>query len=167
MEKLVTIERFILDNQPEHAGGEFTNLLYDIALSAKVIAAKTTRAGLVDILGQAGTINVQGEDQQKLDVYADQVVFRLNDHTGRLCVMASEEHEDILGHRPRSLSFLSSVIPKPVKGILGRQSQAFIGVREAVNNEQAVDRLPHLTPNFLVPAGLAGNYRPDAMEELR
>lgn len=96
MDKLVTIERFILDNQPEYAVGDFTNLLYDIALSAKAIAVKTTRAGLVDILGQAGTTNVQGEDQQKLDVYADQVVFKLNDHTGRLCVMASEEHEEIL-----------------------------------------------------------------------
>jgi fructose-1,6-bisphosphatase I len=96
VEKLVTIERFILDNQPDYAVGNFTNLLYDIALSAKAIAVKTTRAGLVDILGQSGTINVQGEDQQKLDVYADQVVFRMNDHTGRLCVMASEEHEGIL-----------------------------------------------------------------------
>ena len=76
MDKLVTIERFILDNQPEYAGGDFTNLLYDIALSAKAIAVKTTRAGLVDILGQAGTRNVQGEDQQKLDVYADRVVFQ-------------------------------------------------------------------------------------------
>jgi fructose-1,6-bisphosphatase I len=96
VEKLVTIERFILDNQPEYAVGDFTNLLYDIALSAKAIAVKTTRAGLVDILGQAGTRNVQGEEQQKLDVYADQIVFRMNDHTGRLCVMASEEHKEIL-----------------------------------------------------------------------
>lgn len=96
MEKLITIERFILDKQPEYAGGDFTNLLYDIALSAKVIAAKTTRAGLVDILGDTGTTNVQGEDQQKLDVYADQVVYRMCDHTGRLCVMASEEHEGIV-----------------------------------------------------------------------
>jgi fructose-1,6-bisphosphatase I len=101
VEKLITIERFILDNQPEYAAGDFTNLLYDIALSAKVIAAKTTRAGLVDILGQAGTTNIQGEDQQKLDVYADQMIFRMNDHTGRLCVMASEEHEGILPIPPQ------------------------------------------------------------------
>jgi fructose-1,6-bisphosphatase I len=96
MERIVTIERFILDHQPETAVGDFTNLLYDIALAAKVIAHKTTRAGLVDILGQAGATNVQGEAQQKLDVYADQVIMRLCDHTGRLCVMASEEHENII-----------------------------------------------------------------------
>ena len=96
MEKLVTIERFILDNQPETAGGEFTNLLYDIALAAKAISAKTLRAGLVSILGQTGGTNVQGEAQQKLDVYADQVIVSLCNHAGRLCVMASEEHDGII-----------------------------------------------------------------------
>ncbi len=96
MEKIVTIERFILDNQPEYAAGDFTALLYDIALAAKAIAAKTLRAGLLDILGQTGSTNIQGEQQQKLDIYADQVIAKLCDHTGRLCVMASEEHEEII-----------------------------------------------------------------------
>lgn len=96
MERIVTIERFILDNQPEYAAGDFTALLYDIALAAKAIAAKTLRAGLVDILGQAGSTNIQGEKQQKLDIYADQIIAKLCDHTGRLCVMASEEHEEII-----------------------------------------------------------------------
>lgn len=101
MENIITIERFILDNQPEYAVGEFTNLLYDIALAAKAIAANTLRAGLTDILGLAGATNIQGEKQQKLDVYADQIIIRLCDHTGRLCVMASEEHEDIIPIPPK------------------------------------------------------------------
>jgi fructose-1,6-bisphosphatase I len=96
MENLVTIERFILDNQPQDAHGDFTYLLYDIALAAKVISAKANLAGLVDILGRAGSSNIQGEQQQKLDIYADQVIRSLCDHTGRLCVMASEEHENII-----------------------------------------------------------------------
>lgn len=96
MSKIFTIERFILDHQPDYARGEFTNLLYDIALAAKVIAHKTNRAGLVDILGRAGAVNIQGEIQQKLDVYADDIIFRVCDHTGRLCVMASEEREEII-----------------------------------------------------------------------
>lgn len=96
MSKIFTIERFILDHQPDYARGEFTNLLYDIALAAKIIAHKTNRAGLVDILGRAGTVNIQGEVQQKLDLYADDIIFRICDHTGRLCVMASEEQEDII-----------------------------------------------------------------------
>lgn len=95
-DKVLTIERFILDNQPDYARGEFTNLLYDIALTAKIISHKTNRAGLTDILGEAGAVNIQGEDQQKLDVYADDVMFRMCDHTGRLCAMASEEREEMI-----------------------------------------------------------------------
>ncbi|MFN2206736.1 MAG: class 1 fructose-bisphosphatase, partial [Candidatus Promineifilaceae bacterium] len=91
-----TIERFILENQPDYARGEFTNLLYDIALAAKLIAIKTNRAGLVNILGEVGEDNVQGEKQQKLDVYADDIIFRMCDHTGRLCAMASEEREGLI-----------------------------------------------------------------------
>lgn len=67
MSTVTTIERFILDHQPEYARGELTNLLYDIALAAKIIAHKTNRAGLIDIVGEAGQMNVQGESQQKLD----------------------------------------------------------------------------------------------------
>ncbi len=100
MTKIQTIERFIFDQQPETAHGEFTNLLYDIALAAKLIAHKTNRAGLLDILGRAGDVNIQGEEQQKLDVFADEMIVHICDHTGRLCVMASEEREEII-HIPK------------------------------------------------------------------
>lgn len=97
--KIVTIERHILDTQqrmqPE-ATGVLTQLLYDIALAAKIIARETTLAGLVDIAGESGSSNIHGERQQKLDVYADRVIFQMNDHTGRLCMMASEESPEIL-----------------------------------------------------------------------
>ena len=96
MSTVTTIERFILDQQPEYARGELTNLLYDIALAAKIIAHKTNLAGLIDILGEAGQMNVQGESQQKLDIYAHDIVRQLCDHTGRLCLMVSEESEDVL-----------------------------------------------------------------------
>ncbi len=96
MTAIHTIERFIFDEQPDTAHGDFTNLLYDIALAAKLIAYKTNRAGLVDILGRVGATNIQGEVQQKLDVFADEMIVRICDHTGRLCAMASEEREDII-----------------------------------------------------------------------
>ena len=96
MSKIVTIERFIFDYQPDYARGEFTNLLYDIALAAKVIAHKTNRAGLTDILGRAGATNIQGEQKKKLDVFADDIIFRICDHTGRLCAMASEERDEFM-----------------------------------------------------------------------
>jgi fructose-1,6-bisphosphatase I len=96
--KLVTIERHILEQQKHYpqATGTLTGLLYDIALSAKLIARETDRAGLVDIAGAVGTVNSSGEVQQKLDVFADQTIFRMNDHTGRLCAMASEEQDSII-----------------------------------------------------------------------
>ena len=96
MSTVTTIERFILDQQPEYARGELTNLLYDIALAAKIIAHKTNRAGLIDILGEVGQVNVQGESQQKLDIYAHNIMRQLCDHTGRLCLMVSEEVEDVI-----------------------------------------------------------------------
>jgi fructose-1,6-bisphosphatase I len=97
-DKITTIERHILDEQRNYpeATGALTNLLYDIALAGKVIASKTTRAGLVEILGRAGATNIQGEDVMKLDQLADRTMISLNDHTGRVAVMASEEHPDII-----------------------------------------------------------------------
>lgn len=96
--KIITIERHILDEQHVHpeATGVLTQLLYDIALAGKVIASRTTRAGLAEILGRANEINVQGEEVQILDRFADQTLIRLNDHTGRLAAMASEEHAEII-----------------------------------------------------------------------
>lgn len=96
--QISTIERVILDEQYTHpeATGVLTSLLYDLALAGKVIASKTTRAGLAEILGRTHEINVQGEEVKKLDRFADQTMIRLNDHTGRIAVMVSEEHPDIL-----------------------------------------------------------------------
>ncbi len=93
--QIVTIDRYILDQQlrqPE-ASGDLSGLLYDIALTGKMIGREVSKAGLVDILGQTGTINVQGEEVQKLDDYANECFIKNFDHTGRLCVMASEEED--------------------------------------------------------------------------
>jgi fructose-1,6-bisphosphatase I len=97
-ERIVTIERHIIEQQKSYpeATGVFSSLLYDIALAAKIIARETTRAGLVEILGLAGKVNVQDEQQMKLDVFADQTMVRMNSYAGRLAVMASEEREGII-----------------------------------------------------------------------
>jgi len=94
----ITIERHILHAQSAFpdASGTLTQLLYDIALAGKLIASRTTRAGLADIIGAAGCENVQGEEVQKLDIYAHNTIYKLTDHTGRLALMASEEEESII-----------------------------------------------------------------------
>ena len=95
---VVTIERFIIEQERlhPHATGELSGILYDLALAAKMIANKVRSAGLADIIGSAGTENIQGETQQKLDVLANEIIIKAMDHGGRLCGMASEEEPDII-----------------------------------------------------------------------
>jgi len=93
---VVTISRFLIEQErkfPE-ATGAFTSILHDIALAAKIISKQVNMAGLVDILGRAGTENVHGEQVQKLDVFANDVLYKALDHTGHIAVLASEESED-------------------------------------------------------------------------
>ena len=94
----VTLSQFIQQEERAHpeATGEFTNLLTDIALAAKMISREVVRAGLVDILGYTGSENVHGEKVQKLDRFAHEVIYRVLGTTGQLAVLASEEDEDIV-----------------------------------------------------------------------
>jgi fructose-1,6-bisphosphatase I len=95
---VVTISRFLVDQQRLHpeATGAFTSLLHDIALAAKLISREVTKAGLVDILGGTNEHNVHGEEQQKLDVFANKVMIRALDHTGLVACMASEESDGLI-----------------------------------------------------------------------
>ena len=83
--KLITIERHISETQRQfpQATGEFSALLNDIALAAKIIGREVNKAGLVDVLGFTGSTNIHGEDVQKLDEYADSIIFKALYHTGR------------------------------------------------------------------------------------
>lgn len=93
-----TLDRHILERQrrtPE-ATGDFTGLFQSIALAGRMIASRVHKAGLSDVLGRAGGQNVQGETVQKLDVLANQILVRCVEAGGHVCVMASEENEDII-----------------------------------------------------------------------
>lgn len=94
---VITIGRHILDQERQYpeATGALSDILYNMALAAKLIAREVSKAGLVDILGLTGDTNVHGEQVKKLDEFADDVIFNAFDHTGLLCCMASEETEDI------------------------------------------------------------------------
>ena len=95
---VVTIERYIIEQERLHpeATGALSGILQDLALAAKMIASKVRLAGLVDVLGEHGTDNVQGEAQKKLDVISNDIIVKAMDHGGRLCAMASEEEEGII-----------------------------------------------------------------------
>src|SRR5258705_9708793 len=96
--RAVTLSQFILQQgriNPS-ATGEFTSLLHDIQLAAKMINREVIRAGLTDVLGYTGEQNVHGERVQKLDLFAHQTISRVLGSTGQLAVMASEEDENII-----------------------------------------------------------------------
>lgn len=96
--KGITVSRQIMDDQLLHpeATGELTGLLNDLVVAGKIISAEVNMAGLADILGQSGRTNIQGEDVQKLDVFANQTIKRRMEQCGHVCVMASEEDDDII-----------------------------------------------------------------------
>ena len=98
METVITLNQFIIAQQQEFplAKGEFSHLLFHIAIAAKKVNREVNKAGLVDILGSSGVDNVQGEEQQKLDAYANAVFLSELRASGECCGVASEENEDVV-----------------------------------------------------------------------
>ncbi|MFB3104191.1 MAG: class 1 fructose-1,6-bisphosphatase, partial [Pseudomonadales bacterium] len=95
---IITVQQHILQEQKRFPGasGEFSWLLSGITMATKLIQAKVRRAGLSDILGEQGNVNVQGEVQQKLDVYSNEVLIHCLSARESIGVLASEENEQPL-----------------------------------------------------------------------
>lgn len=98
MKNFMTLGQFIIERQADfpYAKGELSRLLRDIGIAAKIVNREVNKAGLMDILGNAGNTNVQGESQQKLDVYANEQFISALKCGGECCIVASEENEDII-----------------------------------------------------------------------
>lgn len=99
MSKVVTLQEFIMEKQADfpYASGELSRLLYDIVFASKVVSRDVRKAGLVDhILGAQGNTNVQGEEQQKLDVVADEQFIQVFKKGAEVCGIASEENDDFV-----------------------------------------------------------------------
>ncbi len=96
--KGITVSRQIMDSQMLHpeATGELTGLLNELIVAGKIISAEVNMAGLADVLGQSGKTNIQGEEVQKLDVFANKTIKRRMEQCGYICVMASEEEDGII-----------------------------------------------------------------------
>ncbi|MCX5658273.1 MAG: class 1 fructose-bisphosphatase [Planctomycetota bacterium] len=93
----VTVQQHIIDEQEDNSiahSGEFSWLLSAITLSTKIIASYVRRAGLVDVLGEAGSVNIQGETVQKLDLIANDTLKRTLGYRGNVGVIASEEDDE-------------------------------------------------------------------------
>jgi len=96
--KKQTLGEFIIENQSsfKYSSGELSSLLNSIRLAAKVVNHEVNKAGLVDIIGAAGDTNIQGEDQQKLDVYANEKFIQTLTKRNIVCGIASEEEDDFI-----------------------------------------------------------------------
>lgn len=97
-DSIITLDRHIMSEQRRYGGrGDFSAILSQIIFAAKVVSAQVAHAGLVeDILGRTGQKNIQGEEVQKLDLYANKVFINALNYIGKVCVMASEEEPDMI-----------------------------------------------------------------------
>ncbi|MEE9362431.1 MAG: class 1 fructose-bisphosphatase [Cellulophaga sp.] len=98
IKKNKTLGEFIIENQSsfQYSSGELSKLINAIRLAAKVVNHQVNKAGLVDILGTAGDINIQGEDQQKLDLFANEKFIQTLKNREIVCGIASEEEDDFI-----------------------------------------------------------------------
>ncbi len=98
MKPYVTVQQHILEQQRKHpsATGDFSLLLTGITLATRFIANEVRRAGLKDVYGDTGTINVQGELVQKLDRYADDTIIRCLNYRNMVSMIASEENQEAI-----------------------------------------------------------------------
>ncbi|MCP4253510.1 MAG: class 1 fructose-bisphosphatase [Candidatus Scalindua sp.] len=93
---IVNQERKLTDRSERRTKGNLTGLLMDLTYASKIISREVNKAGLVDILGLTGNENIHGEEVKKLDEFANDKLCRAMEHGGHLCVMASEENDDII-----------------------------------------------------------------------
>jgi fructose-1,6-bisphosphatase I len=135
--RAVTIGRHIVDQERLHpeATGAFSDILYNMALAAKIIAREVSKAGLVDILGATGNTNVHGEQVKKLDEFADTVIFNAFDHTGLLCCMASEENEEVLEIPSKFPTGKYSLLYDPLDGSSNIDANVSIGTIFSVHRK--------------------------------
>ena len=95
---IMTLPLHIMEQERNYpqATGQFSGLMSDLAVAAKVLSLIVNKAGLVDVLGYTGAKNVFDEDVKKMDILANETIVHAMDHGGHLCLMASEESEGLI-----------------------------------------------------------------------
>jgi fructose-1,6-bisphosphatase I len=149
----LTLSRFITQKQEAHPGatGEFASLLAQIGLVGKLIAQDLRRAGLINILGTTGEINVQGETVKKLDEIANEAFLMVVQHSGLVCALASEEMEKpvLLPENWRQAKYM--LLFDPLDGSSNTDCNMPLGAIFSVLKSERKDRMP--TEDDLVRKG--------------
>ena len=150
----MTVIEHILEKQRENpeATGAFTRLLSELIVAAKIISREVNKAGIADILGYAGRENIQGEEVQNLDDFANRTIIERISHVGQLCVMASEENADIIEIPPRYPKGNYVLIYDPVDGSSNIDVNVSIGtifsIHRKISSEEDGTLQDVLQPGF-------------------
>ena len=116
MQAILTLGQFIIEKQNDfpYAKGELSRLLRDIGIASKIVNREVNKAGLLDILGDAGTINIQGESQKKLDMFANEQFISALQSGGECCIVASEENDEFVyidGEVSKNAKYIVAIDP--------------------------------------------------------
>lgn len=98
MKAVKTLGQFIIEKQADfpYAKGELSRLLRDIGIAAKIVNREINKAGLIDIVGETGEVNTHGEQQKKMDIYANEQFISALKSGGECCIVVSEENDEHL-----------------------------------------------------------------------
>lgn len=143
-----TLGQFIIEKQADfpYAKGELSRLLRDIGIAAKIVNREINKAGLVDILGDMGTTNIQGEEQKKLDVYADKQFIAALTSGGECCMVATEEEDEIIHiESPVSNNAKYIVCIDPLDGSSNTDVNVAVGTIFSIYRRKSTDGKASLT----------------------
>ena len=150
-----SLGEFIIENQSEfkYSSGELSRLINSIRLAAKVVNHKVNKAGLIDILGSAGDTNVQGEDQQKLDVFANEVFINTLTNREIVCGIASEEEDHFITIKGRNERNDNKyvVLIDPLDGSSNIDVNVSVGTIFSVYRRITAEGTPVTIEDFLQP----------------
>ena len=152
-EEGTTLDRFIFETTKEHADatGQFATLLKQVALAARLVAARVNRAGLAGMLGETGEMNVQGEFVQKLDIYANETFKRALEHPGVCAAILSEEDEEATLTPERFHSGRYVFCMDPLDGSSNIDVNATIGTIFGIFRRQSDEGTPATDSDILQP----------------
>jgi len=158
MHKPKTLGEYIIENQNDfqYSSGELSRLLSSIKLASKVVNHEVNKAGLVDIVGAVGETNIQGEEQQKLDVYANDIFMKTLVNREIVCGIASEEEDDfvVIEGKNRSHDNKYIVLIDPLDGSSNIDVNVSVGTIFSIYRRVTPIGTPVTKEDFLQPGNL-------------
>jgi len=153
VQELISINRLITMEGRRYpkATGEFSALMSEIVLTAKIINREVNKAGLIDITGFTGGVNVQGEEVRKLDEYANDLFLHILKYSGHVCAMASEEAEDLIQGPTYTNSGKYVVLLDPLDGSSNIDANVSIGSIFAIYRRVSPEGESGTLEDFLQP----------------